>query len=292
MAAHRLVTFTVFLFSAIAAASQGSAQPPTPPPVAVSTLLISARAKGPVVLTVADLEIKEDGKPVRIQQVLKMDLPIRYCVLFDVSGSEHFQFKRQQVTAIQLVEQVIRPKNDLGWFALFSADSKEGKETDNPNDILNAIAGSKAYGGTALYDAIAQCSARMERAARDVRLRVMFLFTDGDDNQSHITRDGAIRTAMGAGLRIYAIGSQNEGQRHGSNVLKAFADNTGGDFLTVARPEDINRIAIEIKEDLGNVFDVSYETPVGSGDSRKIDVKCFKKGVTLRAPKVVYFRQP
>jgi VWFA-related protein len=289
----KLGAFVILLSCAVVVVSQEPSQPTNSSSPVVSTLLISARAKDrPVVLTAADLEIKEDGKPVQIQQVLKTDLPIRYCVLFDVSGSEHDQFKRQQNTAIHVLRQVIRPKTDLGWFSLFSADSIEGEETDNPDDSINAIAASRAYGPTALYDTIAQCAARMERRPRDMRLRVMFLFTDGDDNQSHITLDRAINIAMGAGIRIYALRSEDFSRRRGPSILKKLADYTGGEFFSLTGAEDIKKAAVEIEEDLGNIFDVSYETQAQSGGQRKIDVKCLKKGTTLHAPKIVNFMRP
>ncbi len=164
---------------------------------------------------------------------------------FDTSGSEHGQFKREQGAAIQLLKQVIRPKTNLGWFSLFSADSKEGDETDSPNNIINAIAASRAYGATALYDAIAQCAARMERSPRDMRLRVMFLFSDGDDNQSHIPRDHALETAISAGLRIYAIGPDSN-ERRGPGILKKFADSTGGEFFPAAPGREIDKVGGDI----------------------------------------------
>src|ERR1700722_14813936 len=110
----RLGSSAIVVLCAAALASQKPAEGPAHSPGSIApavSLLISVRAKdGPVELTAADLEIKQDGRRVRIQQVRKLDIPLRYCALFDTSGSEHDQFKRQQYTAIQLVEQVIRPK--------------------------------------------------------------------------------------------------------------------------------------------------------------------------------------
>ena len=88
----------------------------------VRTLLISVRSKEESLeLATADFEIKENGQPVQIQKVQKVErLPLRYCRLFDVSGSERSRFKFQQQTATLVIESVARPKIDSGWITLFS----------------------------------------------------------------------------------------------------------------------------------------------------------------------------
>src|SRR5580700_9539441 len=117
----------ILLSCAVASVSQEPPQTSKPTSPAVSTLLVSARAKdGSADLTAADQEIKEDGKPVRIQQLRKLDQPpMRYCVLLDASNSERDQFKQQQQSAIRLLRQVVRPGTDRGWVSLFSVVSIE-----------------------------------------------------------------------------------------------------------------------------------------------------------------------
>jgi VWFA-related protein len=288
-----VVLSSVVLFSQEPATSSQ----PSAPLTSIRSLLISARAKDGVVgeLTASDLEIAEDGKPVRIRQVRKLDqAPMRYCVLFDTSNSERDQFKLQQMTAIRLLQQVVRPGTDRGWVSLFDAASNDGKETGSPNDVAISIAASRPGGGTALFDATAQCAKRMAEDPSELSVRRMFLFSDGDDNQSHITHGRAIETAIFAGLRIYAIGPEDPHHTHGSNILKKFAQNSGGEFFTCDRPTDIEKIAPKLNGDLRNLFNVNYEEAEAKPDNgpRRIEVKCLKKGVTVLAPKWIYPPRP
>jgi Ca-activated chloride channel family protein len=270
----------------------GIAAFPNPTTFTISSLLISARSKdGPVELTAADLEIKEDGKPVHIQQVHKLDqLPVRYCVLLDVSNSERDQFKLQQETAIRLVREVVRPKTDRGWVNLFSVVSNQGEETDDPEAVATTIAAARAGGGTALYDAIEQSATRMNQGPADSRPRIMFLLSDGGDNQSHITHERATEMAAAVNVRIYAIGPDDSHHAHGSAILKKIAEGTGGEFFPESRLSGVDKIALQINSDLRNVFAVAYETESEKPDNRlrKIEVKCSKKGTTILAPRWVY----
>jgi VWFA-related protein len=251
-----------------------------------STLLISVRSKEePAELTPADFQIKEDGQPVQIKQVRRVGrLPMRYCVLFDISGSERGQFRSQQETAIRVVKLVVLPKTDLGWLSLFAAESKDGEATDNPEDIVSVISLARSYGPTSLYEAVARCSTRMERSAADSRVRVMFLFSDGGDNQSHITSGEAIERAANAGVRIYSVAPEVPNDSHsgkGIKVMKRFGEATGGQFFSASRGKDADRVATTINQDLSNLYSVSYVAASSENRPRKLDVKCTKHGVSV-----------
>jgi hypothetical protein len=183
-----------------------------------STLLISIRAKDRSVedLATSDIEIKENGKQVPVQQVRKLNqVPLRYCVLFDTSNSERFKFKFQQDIAVELLRQVVHPGTDRGWLALFDLESRQSNETADPTSIVNAIAASKPAGPTALFDAVTVCASRMEVSPSEPEFRVVFLFSDGGDNQSRRNSDEAVEAALKGGTRIYAIDPNQEGA-HGA----------------------------------------------------------------------------
>jgi len=276
------------LFACLAAIAgvsfaQGPAISPTPN---VSHLLISVRSKEELPeLTTADFEIKEDGKLAPVQQVRRVGrLPLRYCLLFDISGSEHEEFKSQQDLAERVIELVVVPKTDLGWLSLFSLQSNDGAETDNPKDILAMVSLARSYGPTALYDAVAQCSARMERSPADSRVRVMFLFSDGGDNQSHIASGEAIERAVNAGVRIFSFAPEVPNDSHrskGINVMKRLGEATGGQFLTASRGRDADKVATTINHDLSNLYSVSYAAASPGIRPRKLDIKCTKHGVSV-----------
>ncbi len=261
-----------------------------------STLLISIRAKDGSVeeLATRDIEIKENGKLVPVQQVRKLNrVPLRYCVLFDTSNSERFKFKFQQDVAAELLRQVVRPGTDRGWLALFDLESRQSNETADPTPIANAIAASKPAGPTALYDAVTVCASRMETSRSEPEFRVMFLFSDGNDNQSHRNSDEAAEAALKAGTRIYAIDPNQEGAR-GPAILKKLAESTGGRVFFPESMKEVGGMAAELSGDLQSLFAITYASGTSKADShsQRIEVECVKKGVTVLAPKRTYSSHP
>jgi len=283
----------IVLLCRVVAFSQEPSQTSNPGTSAVSTLLISARAKDGSVadLAAADLEIKQGGKPVQIQQVRKLERwPLRYGVLFDSSNSERDRFNVQQDIAVRFLQQVVRPGTDHGWLGLFSNEYAESNETDNPVNITDDIRRTKPAGGTALYDAVAMCARRMAGSPSGPPLRVMFVFSDGGDNSSRIGLVGVMDAALLARARIYAIDSDNGHDSKGASILKKMAETTGGRFFSPARAKDADKIAAEVNSDSQNLFEVTYMPEVSKPDNRSasIDVKCTRQGVTLIAPKRIY----
>src|SRR5258708_18632843 len=80
-------------------------------------------------LAPSDLEIRVDGSPVVVTGLKKLGrVPVRYCVLFDISGSERGKFRAQVVLAATVFSQVISADTDRGWADLFSAEVHETTE--------------------------------------------------------------------------------------------------------------------------------------------------------------------
>jgi VWFA-related protein len=289
----KLATFEVLVFCVAAVVPQEPPQTSNPTLSAVSTLLISVRAKDGSVadLSAADMDIKQDGKPVRIQQMQKLERwPLRYCVLFDSSNSERDRFNVQQDVAVRFLQQLVRPGIDHGWLGLFSSEYAESNETDNPVNITDDISRTKPAGGTALYDAIAMCARRMAGSSSGPPLRVMFLFSDGGDNSSRTGLVAVMDAALRARTRIYAIDSDNGHDSKGSSILKKMAETTGGRFFSPARAKDADKIAAEVNSDSQSLFEVTYMPEVSKPDNRSasIEVKCLRQGITILAPKRIY----
>ena len=276
---------------------QTSAVPDVVGAASNSTLLISARAKNGALgeLTAADIEVKEDGKQVPVQQIRKLNqAPLHYCVVFDTSNSERFRFKFQQELANELLRQVVRTGTDRGWLALFDVESRQSNEIADPVPITNAISASKPAGPTALYDAVTVCANRMEKSRSEEGLRAMFVFSDGGDNQSRQTSEEAVDAALSASTRIYAIDPNQDADRNGPGVLKKLAEDTGGRVFFPERLKDVSSIAAALNDDLQNLFALTYASGTSKSDrrSRWLEVKCTRKDVTVLAPKRVKLSRP
>ena len=77
-----------------------------------------------------------------------------------------------------------------------------------------------------MYDAMARCSERMQKAAAEGEQRVMFLFSDGEDDASRITQKEAGEDLVRAGIRVYALATEF-GPR-GKRKVETLCSLTGG----------------------------------------------------------------
>jgi hypothetical protein len=268
-----LVFCSSFSFAQSSPSQEATA--PTPESATSSGFIVIPELKDPSrELTAADIEMKLNGKPATITGLHKLGrVPMRYCVLFDVSGSERFKFDAQQILAAQVLSQVVNADKDHGWLTLVNDEPVETTETESPQPIIDIIRGQIARGGTALYDAIAQCSQRMQREATRDELRVMFVFSDGDDDASHINHTAVGDSLVIAGIRVYSIAP--EFGEKGKSVMAYFARLTGGRKILADNDKSKDEAVIRITEDLKGGVEVTYDPSgvVSKGGRIKVQLK-------------------
>ena len=104
--------------------------------------------------------------------------------------------------------------------------------TNNIDGLETGINRLRPGGGTALFDAVyTACRDKLldeSRGQEPVR-KAMVLISDGDDNQSRVYQDEAIKECQRAETIIYAISTNWTPSRgKGDQVLKQMAEDTGG----------------------------------------------------------------
>ncbi len=123
--------------------------------------------------------------------------------------------------------------------------------TDDTNKLARGIRMLRPGGGTALFDAIYEASkSKLATAQAKVPTRrAIILLSDGEDNQSRVTRDQAIEMAQRAEVIIYAISTNISGiKTRGDKVLERFAETTGG---RVFFPTKLDEVAQAFTPDPG-----------------------------------------
>ncbi len=225
-------------------------------------------------LTKDDFRVLDDGRAnariLSFQQ--ETDLPLRIGLLVDASNSVRDRFKFEQESAIEFMSRTIRPKFDQGFVVGFDATPEVTQDfTDSTDDLSKGVRMLRPGGGTAMYDAIYfACRDKLAKQPRTGPTRyALVVLSDGDDNQSHVTRDEAIEMAQRAEVIIYAIstnvtGSKNEGDR----VLKYIADTTGGRAFFPFQITDVANAFGEIQEELRSQYTLSYHPAGFAADGR------------------------
>ena len=261
----------------------------------VNVLFIATDKHGKFVrdLNQADFKILDDHKPP--QAILNFrretDLPLHLGLLVDVSGSVDSRFDFEQNAATSFLEHTIRRGFDKAFVLGFNSHTQLAQDfTDNTALLSKGIHGMHDGGGTALYDAVYRaCKDKLlkDHPDRPVR-KAIIVVSDGEDNQSEVTKAQAIEMAQRAEVIIYAISTDDSGLvMRGDRVLEQLAEATGGRAFFPFKMKDITHSFAAIEDELRSQYVVSYKPADFDADGRyrSIEISSLKKDTQVRARK-------
>jgi len=148
-------------------------------------------------------------------------------------------------------------------------------------------------GGTALYDALYfACRDKLLKVPHTGPVRkAVILLSDGDDNQSHVTREEAIEMAQRAEVIVYTISTNLSGTgSHGDKVLQRIADATGGRSYIPFQLTEVANAFAAIQEELRSQYAISYKPAEFRADGRyrTIEILAQEKGLHVRSRRGYY----
>ena len=263
----------------------------------VNVLFIATDKHGKFVrnLNQADFSIFDDHKPVQsiVNFRRETDLPLQMGLLVDMSSSVHSRFDFEKEAATGFLQHVIRPGYDKAFVVGFNKDSQLTQDfTDNVQLLSAGVHKLSGGGGTALYDAIYKaCQDKLhERFDHPVR-KAIIVVSDGEDNQSEVTRAQAIEMAQRSEVLVYAISTDDSGLiLRGDKVLEDIASATGGRAFFPFKMKDITRSFAAIEDELRSQYAVSYQPADFDADGRyrSIEITTLKKDLQVRARRGYY----
>ena len=212
-----------------------------------------------------DFSVVDDNKaPDEIRSFsAETNLPLQVGLLIDASNSVRDRFKFEQESAIEFLNQTIRPRYDRAFVVGFDVTPEVTQDfTDNTELLAHGVHELRPGGGTALYDAIYfACRDKLLKAPKNTPVRrAIILLSDGEDNQSHVTREEAIEMAQRAEAIIYAISTNVSGTKGpGDKVLERIADATGGRPFFPFQIRDVANAFAEIQDELRSQYAISYK---------------------------------
>ncbi len=241
----------------------------------------------------SDLTILDDHKSP--QAVLNFrretDLPLQVGLLVDVSGSVRSRFAFEQASAIDFLSRTLRRGSDQAFVAGFNSHWQMTQDfTDNMAMLSQGVHRLRSGGGTALYDAIYRaCKDKLMNSGSDHPVRhALIVLSDGDDNQSDVSREAAIEMAQRAEVILYTISTDDASTvQRGDRVLRQLAEATGGRAFFPLKDKDVSHSFAAIQDELRSQYIVSYKPAQFDADGRyrTIEISALKKDLSLRARK-------
>jgi len=212
-----------------------------------------------------DFHIVDDSKPVSEIRSFhaETNLPLQVGLLIDASASVRDRFKFEQESAIEFLNQTVRKRYDQAFVVGFDVTPELTQDfTDDTEKLGHGVRELRPGGGTAMYDALyyACRDKLLKQSHGGPTRRAIILLSDGEDNQSHVTREEAIEMAQRADAIIYTISTNVSGTKGaGDKVLERIADATGGRAFFPFQIRDVTNAFAEIQEELRSQYDVSYK---------------------------------
>lgn len=228
-----------------------------------------------------DFRLLVDGNPVKIDSFeRRADAPASIVFLQDLSGS-------MEGTSLQASQQAVQffldksLKGDEFAIATFASDAGqvEVPYTSEMSVLRESVANWKAWGTTALHDAVAWVPNISAEGRNPKRFAV--LITDGIDNASKFTPEQAREIVRQAQLPVYVIGLgtgnpyelSDTGDKiyRYADVLNLLASVSGGRYYAIANLQELQEALVAIHNDLRHQYVLGFAT--GEGKSRLRDVK-------------------
>lgn len=250
-----------------------------------------------------DFKIFEDGVEQSVSYFAPVEKPFTILLMLDISGSTSEQLARVRAAANTLVSR-LRPSDRL-MAMTFDGQIHVLTEPAPVSFIRTTKLRIPAVtDGTVLYDAV---DFALKRAAQISGRKAIILFTDGVDQNSHITMNSNLADISEQDVMIYTVQyntlpelpqrlsmiAKEKTRRKVQQMLMAkyalsepylrsLADKTGGRFYRADELADIAPVFEAITQELGVQYSLGYYPKANSQDSPQHNLK-----VRVRYPNLV-----
>jgi len=240
--------------------------------VMVQAAVTDSKGRPALGLKQEDFSLFDENRPQEIEFfATESDSPIALAFLLDISGSMRQPGKLDaSQEAIASFVDALGAKDRYGLICF--ADHQVAWITpyiSNPDLFKLRLGAQRAYGQTALYDALA---ASPKLADEDIHARkAIVLFTDGLDNASELSPLDAVFLARQVSVPIYTVSfiptsreMLSDDSRDSLLLLERFSRETGGALFTIRHQDDLQEAIGRIQQDLRSQYVIGFSPDSGS----------------------------
>jgi Ca-activated chloride channel family protein len=234
-------------------------------------------------LTKENFHVLEDGVPQDLDLFeVVTNLPLSLGIGVDTSGSMEESIVEAQKAAVEFLKDVMTPRDRCFLVSFDNEPQLVSRFTTDRERLAQALAGLRAHGSTALWDAIVYGLYQYQGTKGR---KAYVILTDGEDRSSKFPFEQALDYAKKSGVTIYFIGLRiGSAQMEVRHKLNKMSKETGGTVYYVDSAKNLARIYAEINEELRSQYLLSYipQNKTASNTWRKIEVKMNPTNLTAR----------
>jgi len=230
--------------------------------VEVYASVTGADGKPVASLTSQDFQALEDGVPQEIQVFEPQVAALTIALLVDTTGSMANDLPHVKGAVARLLT-LLKEEDAVGLYSFANGLMALSPFTNDRKSTLRAVLRTRASGGTALFDSLAQLQRELSRIGGK---KAILLFTDGDDNSSALSLEAATQGMRRIGVPVYAI-------LHGRALtepallkrLENISRFTGGVPFRLPQVDNLPAVFDRIGRDLQNLYLLGYQSTNDSG---------------------------
>jgi VWFA-related protein len=209
-------------------------------------------------LTQKDFAVSEDGKPQRITNFTDGNTPLELVAAVDVSGSMQAALPDTKKAAAKFIG-AIEERDRVTLIGFNDNIFTLARRSTDAAVRDRAIGRLAAWGGTALYDVIARS---VELLAGQGGRQSLVLFTDGDDQSSHVAVEDVLTQVEGSDAVIYAIGEGRAvREKDLQKLLERITKTSGGRAFFTDAANSRDEAFAAILDDLHHQYTLAYPAP-------------------------------
>jgi len=253
--------------------------------VAVAATVRDSRGRLVTNLKASDFELIDQGQKRALTNVWSEPSAASVAILMDASGSMATKMARARETADTFVAGLKPGADEVALYAFDTslAEVRPFSTRFNPRD--SAWTGTKAFGATSLWDAIAETA---QKISHRQRRRALVVITDGVDSASRMNPAEVSAIASSLDVPVYVLvitHFSDEGNDEPQPIRGPLADLaawTGGDSLPVKDAPTVLTATRQVLSELHHQYIVAFEPGTEPGWHALI-LRARKPGLFVRA---------
>jgi Ca-activated chloride channel family protein len=199
--------------------------------------------------------ILEDGQPQSMTYFSSEDVPLELIVAVDISGSMAPAMPRLK-QAVKDFLAAVPAQNQVTLIGFNDSVFPLTRRETNPAERVRAVDRLAPWGATALYDVIIRGT---EMLGRQTGRKALVVFSDGEDQGSHVALEDVERRLQASDVTLYMI-AQGRGlsQEYLRNTMRRLTVPTGGRTFTTATINDLHTAFDELLDELSHQYLLGY----------------------------------
>ena len=214
--------------------------------------------------------VSEDGRPQTISHFYSENVPLELVVAVDMSASMKPAVPAMKKAVAEFLGAV--PARDRVTLLGFNSEVFTlTRKTADPAERIKAVNALNAWGSTALYEGILH---GVDILGLQPGRKALVMFTDGEDQGSHVTFDEVEQLLQSSDLILYMIG---QGRGVTSLPLHKVMDRlsrpTGGRALSTNSIDELQDSFNALLEELSNQYVLGYQPTNAARDNTWREIK-------------------